>query len=105
MKNERRNKIMNVRLSKREFHLLNQLAKQKKKSKSRLFRQFLIEPIIKDEPSYTQEEIDSDRVKITKQLEEINKTILKSMLTLPLSVREGVMNKLEQLAEVLKKRP
>ena len=46
MNNERRNKIMNVRLSKRESLLLNQLAKQKKKSKSRLFRQFLIEPII-----------------------------------------------------------
>lgn len=105
MRNEKRNKVFNVRLTKRESLLLNNIAKQKKKSKSRLFRQLLIEPILNDEPDYTQEEIDIDKAKITNQLEEINKTILKSMLTLPLSVREGVINKLEQLAEVLKKRP
>ncbi len=105
MRNEKRNKVFNVRLTKRESLLLNNIAKQKKKSKSRLFRQLLIEPILNDEPDYSQDEIERDRVKITKQLNAINKTILKSMLTLPLSVREGVLNKLEQLAEVLKNQP
>jgi hypothetical protein len=96
---------MNIRLTKREAMLLEQMSRTQKMSKSKLFRKFMIEPILNDEPDYTPDEIEADKKKIEEQLTLINKKILKEIVNLPLAVREGVISKLNQLAEALTKRP
>jgi len=65
----------------------------------------MIDPILKDEPDYTQDEIDKDKKTIEDKLNFINANILKELVNLPMAQRESILLKLDELTRILSKQP
>lgn len=102
MKRERQNKNINVRLTLREHQLIEKMSRQAKTTKSNYLRKFMIDKISDDEPDYTPDEQEDDKVKITEMLNYINANILSHVKNLSLRQRESVLSKLAELNSILR---
>ena len=102
MRKEKNDKSLNVRLTKRQYLLLDQMSRQQNTSKSSIFRKFMIDNITDDEPDYSIEEINSDKERITELMNFIQANILKNIVNLPLRSRESILSKLTELQSLLR---
>ena len=102
MRKEKNDKSLNVRLTKRQYLLLDQMSRQQNTSKSSIFRKFMIDNITDDEPDYSIEQIEDDKAKITELMNFIQANILKQIVNLPLRSRESILSKLTELQSLLR---
>lgn len=102
MRKEKNDKSLNVRLTKRQYLLLEQMSRQQNTSKSSIFRKFMIDNITDDEPDYSIEQIEDDKAKITELMNFIQANILKQIVNLPLRSRESILSKLTELQSLLR---
>lgn len=105
MRKEKNEKSLNVRLSKRQYLLIDQLSRKSNMTKSAMLRRFMIDNITDDEPDYTPDEQLDDKLKIEELMNFIQANILREIVNLPLRQRESILSKLTELQSILSNRP
>lgn len=103
---EKKDRAVNLRMTRRQNLLIKQLAKQEGETKGAFIRrklfginQEIIDP--STEIDYTPEEREEDRLKILEQLEWLNKHILTNLPGVPYARRQSILSQLDTLTELL----
>ena len=101
---EKKDKNVNLRLSRRQDMIVRQLARKNGISKGeflrrRIFGSGLVDPAT--EPSYEQSEVEKDKAIIIEQLEYINKNIVSLMPKASMQRRESILSQLATLRSAL----